>query len=278
MSRHSLCVRLLSLVSCAAMAAVGEAQVGVGVGRGVVVRTPFVGVGVSPGGGVRVNAPGAVVRTPGYYGPRRVVVGAPFGVYGYRGVGGYYGGRTVVTAGARVSTEAAAYASPTPAGGVVTVSGTTDYDVPTAADLSSLSTDEFAVRLTDAVAALHARLDLFDGGEGWQSYFQTSPEGWNESNATDVLLRRFDSVSRQSEFAMIAALPEFRATHALLGAYAASLAQPAATTPGVSVDVDAPGANVSVRSGAETIPAPAAAGSRAKPATRGERSVLIDVR
>ncbi|WP_145282845.1 hypothetical protein [Pirellulimonas nuda] len=228
-----------------------------------------------------------MVRTPGYYyGPRRVVVGAPYGAYGYRGFGGYYGGRTVVTAGPGYAVESTEIASPTPASGVVTASAAMSSAPPASPmppKLSSLSVDELGALLVDASASLHARLDLFDGGEGWQSYFETSANGWTSENATDKLLRRFDSVSRQSEFSMIAQLPEFQAVHEILAAYAAKLAEPTPTVPpapsaGVSVDVKARGANVSVRSGAESIPAPAASKGGAKASPASERSVLIDVR
>lgn len=292
--------------------AAAEAQlvrVGVGGGR-VSVVAPGVGVGVSPWGGVSVRAPGAYVRTPGYYAPRTVVV--PRGVVVGPPAYGYYRGSVSVNGGGYSTYESSGsyqsgtietpvYGVPTPAitgevasnplpSGFVTASA--EFGV--SADLAEMSAEELGAEISVASAALQARLDLFNGGEGWQTYFKLPGDLASETEGAAKLLRRFDSVARQGEFASIANLAEFSRLHELLTAYVAVTSEqqvspapdgsPAAApatgvrveAPGVSVGVQggnvgvqAGGVGVSVQTGGESIPAPTPS---------GERSILIETR
>ncbi len=82
-----------------------------------------------------------------------------------------------------------------------------------------------------AAGALDQSLDRFKTGGTWQQYLELAPGKILSPNAVQdatvpptpaemaELLARFDSVQRSEEFRVIAAVPEFKATHELLAAY-----------------------------------------------------------
>ena len=95
-------------------------------------------------------------------------------------------------------------------------------------------------QLSTSAKELHNSLDRISTGRGWQKYLAL-PEGMAASQGSDrpsaasfdlealaAALDRFDSVSQDDEYRMIADLPAFRSTHQRLAAYLALRRDPAA--------------------------------------------------
>ena len=246
---------------------------------GVRVNTPGVGVNVGRFGGVSVNTPYySSVHAPSrvYYGPRRVwrggyrVTTPGYVVHGSPVVTGgtvVHGSGSVTHSGV-VTSSHVEVGSPTPATGSTTVtSARPTLAAPprfaSEAELAAMSGNELLVAINQRAGALHARLDGFSGGAGWQTYLALDAAESGDAAAAEKMLVRYNSVARDGKFTVISQLDEFQAVRLALrilvdrgGVAATATAAPVVTTPsaGVSVRVDgealpAPAANVDVSAG-----------------------------
>jgi hypothetical protein len=169
---------------------------------GVVVRSPYYGYG-------RVATPfvsprlGGVYRSPGYLGYRIEA--------GTMGLGG-----VSVTVGRPRSEPAVQSAQPTPASITPSLNEAPAFVAP------SLTPDEYEApadldsQLGAASQALQARLNDFNGGEGWQKYLALPESSIADPQQREKMLRRMDSVAREAEFRTIADLDEFQSLQQLL--------------------------------------------------------------
>lgn len=248
---------------------------------------PGVSVSVSPYG-TSVSTPGVGVAVPGraYYGPRRAYRRAYYGpavgysvrthvpsysVRTYPSPGYVVSGQGVV--GGSVTVAGGAYASgPVVESGVVTTSGSEPTPAYTAlpsdfaseAELAAMNNEQLVVALANAIGALEGRLSSMTGGEGWQKYLVEPAAKLADGAAAEKLLRRYDSVARDAQFAMVARLPEFQAARLTLrlmaegnaaasSSAAASVKGAASQQTGVSVQA---GNGVSVQVDTESLPSP----------------------
>lgn len=291
--RHSslLCCGLGLLVAVGIMATAqsADAQVSVGVGRGVSVRAPGVGVNVGGYGGVSVRTPSVGVAVPGrvyvgprpYYAPPRPFVGRRF----YRG-GVVVSGGPVVSGG--VVTSGPVVTSST----VVQSSATVRFEAYTEAQLAAMGAVELREATLQASAAFDAALSRVKNGEGWQTYLALPIElhaGEVVSvEAVEKLLKRFDSVARDSQYSMIAKLDGFAATRLALSVLVdrEDVLTTAVSASATTTTSSAASSSVSVEVQGETLPRPAAStgtsvrvngsGVDVRVNTGGEQSVLIN--
>jgi len=195
-----------------------DAQVGIGFGVGV-------GVGVRGRSSVRVGV--------GRYGRR--VVRRP-----YRTVDPY--GRVIVGRRGRwVDTQpyaAPQYASPQPQsgyyqsaapyqGGAATSQVVDQQPFPTESDLSAMDEGSLLGALDDVSTRLQARLARFDSAASWHRFLQLPPDMFNQEVdgvVTPIVrvaelqktLANFDKAAAEPQYAKIAQLPSFVATHLAL--------------------------------------------------------------
>lgn len=230
---------------------------------GVSVSTPYYSYNASP----------SVV----YSGPRHAYY-SHHGYFGWPGVSvtvqrpvvQYAESPTIVTGHptpATVYEAAPAYVPGTTTGPTPATPSTTPISpAPALATSSPEPVVDDAAALVQAVAALHARLDLFNGGGSWQSYLELTDTAAADPAQRDKLLRRLDSIARESQFKAVSQLAEFRQLHALLQAMKTGQA-PAADLPPAPVEES------------ETIPAPSPQSAiESRPMDgNGERSVLNGV-
>lgn len=98
--------------------------------------------------------------------------------------------------------------------------------LPDESDLRTMEDGELVATLAGVSGQLHNRLGQLTTGEGWQRYLQLPQvaaglprNGGGRTLDLDQLsdaLERFDSVSAEEDYEMIAAMPSFEATHAAL--------------------------------------------------------------
>lgn len=114
-------------------------------------------------------------------------------------------------------------------------------------------------------AALMARLELYNGGEGWQSYLSLSAGGEADETQRGKLLRRMESVAQDSQFSKISYMPEFRRVYQTL--------QVMESEPAPQLDAEGLDAGPGGNPVAESLPAPE---PEPQPAVHqvGEHSVL----
>ncbi|MEM8866222.1 MAG: hypothetical protein AAGF31_11820, partial [Planctomycetota bacterium] len=124
----------------------------------------------------------------------------------------------------------------------------------TEAELAAMGGVELLAATSEASAALQARLESFQNGAGWQEYLAFEAETAGNLDAAEKLLRRFDSVARDAQFAMIARLEEFKALRTALRV----LVDRGGVAISTEAGVPATPPNVSVKVKSEGIPAPTA--------------------
>jgi hypothetical protein len=181
MSRHILSAVGVTFVSgLIVFAWAGESlgQVWVG-GGGVRVRAPFVRVDVGPYGGVSVRAPFTSIDVPGR----------------------------------------AYYYEPYPA---VIQERVVEPSFPTAAEFASMDDARLTEQLFSIANSLNRRLSRFDTGPTWQRYLRFPEESLASADlavrreALIGLLAKFQKVSADAQYSMIARLPAFVAMEAAL--------------------------------------------------------------
>jgi len=290
-SGASLLVAALAAPAALVPASDAEAQY---FGYGVSVRSGYGGVHVNtPGVGVNVGRFGGVrVSTPYYssvHAPARVYYGAPRRVWrgGYHvATPGYvvHGSPVVqggaVVQGGVVTSSHVEVGSPTPATSSTTVTaGRPTLAAPpqfaSEAELAAMNGNELLVAINQRAGSLHARLEGFSGGAGWQTYLALNAAESGDLAAAEKMLVRYNSVARDAKFTVISQLPEFQAMRLALrilvdrGGVVVSAAAPAAAT--------IP-AGVSVRVEGESLPSPAAdvEVSAGGVDVKVERSILAD--
>ncbi|MEM6329941.1 MAG: hypothetical protein AAF790_06805 [Planctomycetota bacterium] len=237
---------------------------------------PAFGYGYGYGGSYFYSGPGVTVS--GYAAPGGPVVGGPV-VTGGRVISS----GSVVTGGRVVASGSVVTGTPTPAAGSIVsggvVTGSTSGAVVTSAkpaatalaseaELAAMGGIELIAATAEASAALQSRLDGFQNGEGWQTYLAFDAETAGDLAAADKLLRRFDSVARDAQFAMIYRLSEFQALRTALRVMV--------DRGGVDIAVGVPGVgvDVGVSTQGESLPVPAA---DAEPSNPTAADVDVDV-
>ncbi|TWT77201.1 hypothetical protein Pla123a_18560 [Posidoniimonas polymericola] len=185
--------------------------------RAMMYGAPGVGVAVAPGVGVSVRAPGFSYGfpSPRAYGAR----------YGWPGV------NVQVQAPSSVRPASPALYGPTPADNEYDPSPADQQyaPAPTAAynlapnfEPTSATRAGLEGELAVAHAGLNDRLDMFNGGEGWQKYFALDQRELTDPAKTERLLRRMDSVAADPKFEAVSSLDEFQRTRAALQAIAST--------------------------------------------------------
>ncbi|MCG8449651.1 MAG: hypothetical protein MI725_08735 [Pirellulales bacterium] len=214
-------------------------------GGGVQIRAPFVRVNVGPYGGTSVRAPFTAVDPSG-----RVHVGI----------------------GARLLPPPV-YAAPPQA-----VSAQPVRPLPRQEELAVMDEVTLLDALRDATYRLDHRLARLTTGAGWQRHLIIPPEILGQPGSLpsvlqidelQKLLARYDKVSTNPEYAKIAGLPSFVATHAALREFIARFVGPQQGQP---VGGETTPAEVGPNDGQEILPTPAPA--EKSEATRGEHSIL----
>ncbi|MCA9238812.1 MAG: hypothetical protein KDA37_01370 [Planctomycetales bacterium] len=83
-------------------------------------------------------------------------------------------------------------------------------------DFGAEQYDTPEAQLASEHAALMARLELYNGGDGWQSYLSLPEGGEADQVQRGKLLRRMESIAQDSQFSKIAYMPEFRRVYQTL--------------------------------------------------------------
>jgi hypothetical protein len=141
--------------------------------------------------------------------------------------------------------------------------------IPSAQQLTSLSDDRLLNLLISVGRRLRIELARFDTGERWQRYLRVPVESIADpSRASEerrdtlvATIERFGNVAADPQYAMIASLPSFRATQAILAELASR----------VETNRVAPGAQTSAPP-AEELPPPDPTRGRAKPLLPPQRT------
>lgn len=160
---------------------------------GVHVRAPFVRVDVYPFGGVSVRAPFAAVDVPGrryYHEPGPVVME----------------GRMPGWAPAPLA-------------------------IPTAQELAAMDDEDLLRLLRSTEGRLRDELGRFDTGARWQKYLRVSELDFADASVTPddrrealaATVERFGRIASDPQYGMIAALPAFVATQAVMSEFLARL-------------------------------------------------------